>query len=132
MAAMKVQILYIESGNPWLLSEVTPQRAKARITDGYIKSLHARFREECLNREQLWILTEAHVVIEDWRWLYNNVRPHRSLGNITPRRFAEDLNTKGSGSIRATPSLRPNLDFLYPLNFNLNLSRLTLTVDQFA
>ncbi len=41
-----------------------------------------------LYREQLWTLTEVDVVIEDWRWLYNTVRPHRSLGNITPRCFA--------------------------------------------
>ena len=132
LTAMKIKTLYSEPGSPWLPSEATPQRAIARITNGYIESLHARFREECLNREQLWTLTEARVVIEDWRWLYNNVRPHRSLGNITPRCFAEDINTEGLGSIRATPSLRPSLYFLYPLNFNINLSRLTLSVDQFT
>ncbi len=118
LAAMKIKTLYIEPGSPW--------------QNGYIESFHARFREECLNREQLWTLTEARVVIEDWRWLYNHIRPHRSLGNVTPRRFAEDINTKGLGSIRATPSLHPSLDFLYQLNFNINLSRLTLTVDQFV
>ena len=132
LTAMKIKTLYIETGSPWLPSEATPQRAIARITNGYIESLHARFRDECLNREQLWTLTEARVVIEDWRWLYNNVRPHRSLGNITPRGFTEYINTEGSGSIRATPSLRPSLDFLYQLNFNLNLSRLTLPVNQFV
>ena len=118
LAAMKIKTLYSEPGSPW--------------QNGFIESFHARFRDECLNREQLWTLTEARVVIEDWRWLYNHVRPHRSLGNITPRRFAEDINTEGSGSIRATPSLHPSLDFLYQLNFNINLSRLTLPVDQFA
>ena len=118
LAAMKIKTLYIEPRSPW--------------QNGYIESFHARFREECLNREQLCTLIVARVVIEDWRWLYNNVRPHRSFGNVTPRRFAEDINTKGSGSIRATPSLHPSLDFLYPLNFNINLSRLTLPVDQFA
>ncbi len=118
LAAMKIKPLYSEPGSPW--------------QNGYIESFHARFREECLNREQLWTLTEARVVIEDWRWLYNHVRPHRSLGNVTPRRFAEDINTKGLGSIRATPSFHPSLDFLYQLNFNINLSRLTLTVDQFV
>ena len=105
LAAMKIKPLYREPGSPW--------------QNGYIESFHARFREECLNREQLWTLTEARVVIEDWRWLYNHVRPHRSLGNVTLRRFAEDINTKGSGSIRTTPSLHPNLDFLYQLNFNI-------------
>ena len=72
---MKIKTLYIEPGSPWLPSEATPQRAIARITNESIESFHARFREECLNREQLWTLTEARVVIEDWRWLYNNVRP---------------------------------------------------------
>ena len=115
---MKIKTLYIEPGSPW--------------QNGYIESFHARFREECLNREQLWTLTEARVVIKDWRWLYNNVRPHRSLGNITARRFAEDLNNEGSGSTRATPSFHPSLYFLYQLNFNINLSRLTLPMDQFA
>ena len=128
LADKNIKALYIDPGSPWLPSEATPQQAIARLTNGYIESFHARFREECLNREQLWTLTEARVVIEDWRWLYNHVRPHRSLGNITPRRFAENLNTEGSGSIRATPSLRPSLDFLY----QLNLSRLTLPVDQFV
>ena len=118
LAAMKIKTLYIEPGSPW--------------QNGYIESFHARFRKECLNREQLWTLTEARVVIEDWRWLYNHVHPHRTLGNVTPRRFAEDIKTKDSGSIRATPSLRPSLDFLYQLNFNINLSRLTPLVDQFA
>ena len=78
---MKIKTLYSEPGSPW--------------QNGYIESFHARFREECLNREQLWTLTEARVVIEDWRWLYNHVRPHRSLGNVTPRRFAEDINIEG-------------------------------------
>ncbi len=118
LAAMKIKTLYIEPASPW--------------QNGFVESFHARFREMCLNREQLWTLTEARVVIEDWRWLYNHVRPYCSLGNITPRHFAEDINTESSGSIRATPSLRPSLDFLYQLNFNINLSRLTLPVDQFA
>jgi len=33
-------------------------------------------------------ITEARVVIEDWRWKYNNIRPHRSLGLLTPLEFA--------------------------------------------
>ncbi len=47
---MKINTLYIEPASPW--------------QNGYIESFHARFREECLNREQLWTLTEARVVIE--------------------------------------------------------------------
>ena len=31
----------------------------------YIESLHSRFREECPEREQLWTLLGARVVLED-------------------------------------------------------------------
>ena len=72
-----IKTLYIEPGSPW--------------QNGYIESFHGRFREECLNREQLWTLIEARVVIGDWRWKYNNIRPHRSLGYISPIKFAQQL-----------------------------------------
>ena len=100
-----IKTLYIEPGSPW--------------QNGFIESFHARLRQECLNREQLWTLTEARVVIEDWRWKYNHIRPHRSLGYITPIQFAqreaETRDGRGSGCSRPTASLRPNLDFLYNL-----------------
>ena len=63
--------------------------------------VHSRFRYECLNREQLWTLTEARVVIEDFRQDYNGERPHSSLGYLSPQRFA----TKQSLPI---PSSRPD------------------------
>jgi putative transposase len=86
-----IKTLYIQPGSPW--------------QNGYIESFHARFREECLNREQLWTLTEARVVIGDWRWKYNYIRPHRSLGYISPIKFAQQITEtqeateQGSGSI---------------------------------
>lgn len=49
------------------------------------------FRGECLNREQLWTLTEARVVIEDFRCEYNHLRPHSKLGNNSPARLAATL-----------------------------------------
>ena len=76
-----IDTIYIDPGSPW--------------QNGYVESFNARLREECLNREQLWTLTEARVVIEDWRWKHNNIRPHRSLGYTTPLKFAqreEELN----------------------------------------
>ncbi|MSU64945.1 MAG: hypothetical protein EXS38_02320 [Opitutus sp.] len=55
--------------------------------NGFVESFHSRFRDECLNREQLWTLTEARVVIEDFRLEYNAERPHSSLGYLSPQRF---------------------------------------------
>jgi len=73
--------------------------------NGYIESFHARFREEGLEREQLWTLTEARVVLEDCRRQYNEVRPHKSLGLETPKGFARTHPDGRSG--RAAPSLCP-------------------------
>ena len=118
-----IKTLYIDPGSPW--------------QNGYIESFNARFREECLNREQLWTLSEARVVIEDWRWKYNNIRPHRSLGYITPLEFTqkeieEEPPTQCWASGRATPSLRPSIDLLYNIEHIINPSRLTKALAQFG
>ena len=70
-----VKTLYIEPGSPW--------------QNGFVESFHGRFRDECLNREQLHTLTEARVVIEDYRREYNQHRPHSRLGYLSPERFAQ-------------------------------------------
>jgi transposase InsO family protein len=36
---------------------------------------------------EFYNLTEATVLIEDWRIGYNTERPHSSLGNLTPVEF---------------------------------------------
>ena len=88
-------------------------------------------------REQLWALTEARVVIEDWRWKYNNIRPHRSLGYITPLEFSQELLEETEpnqcrASSRPTASLRPDIDKLYNINHIINTSRLTKAMAQFG
>jgi len=123
LAENEIKTLYIEAGCPW--------------QNGYIESFNARLREECLNREELWTLTEARVVIEDWRWKYNHVRPHRSLGYITPNEYAQDeVGKEAQGQCRAfgraTPSLRPSIDLLYDIEQIINPSRLTKALDQFG
>jgi glycosyltransferase involved in cell wall biosynthesis len=60
-----------------------------------------------LNREWFFTLTEARVVIEDWRWKYNNLRPHRSLGYLTPLKFA--LKAPPLPSLNPRPGLRSGL-----------------------
>ena len=101
------------------------------------RRINARFREECLDREQLWTLTEARVVIEDWRWKYNNIRPHRSLGYVTPLEFVQEQSKETESnqcwaSSRPTASLRPNIDILYNINHIINTSRLTKAMAQFG
>ena len=64
------------------LSEVTFHRWKKQF--GHMESFHGRFRDEGLNREQLWTLTEWRVVVGDYRKEDNQVRPHRRLGYESP------------------------------------------------
>lgn len=41
-------------------------------------------RDELLNREILYPLREAQVLIEEWRMPYNTLRPHSSLNYRPP------------------------------------------------
>jgi putative transposase len=52
--------------------------------NGSIESFNGSLRDECLNKEIFDSLTEARQTLALWRYDYNNVRPHSSLGNQTP------------------------------------------------
>ena len=65
----------IDPGKPW--------------QNGVIESFNGRFRDECLGIEEFRSREEAKVVIEKWRREYNEVRPHSSLGYLTPNEFVE-------------------------------------------
>jgi putative transposase len=67
--------LYIEPGSPW--------------ENPFVESFNGRVRDELLNVEEFTTLTEAQVIIEDWRIEYNSYRPHSSLGMLTPIEFTE-------------------------------------------
>ena len=73
LAGQKIRTLYIDPGSPW--------------QNGYVESFHGRFRDECLNREHFFTMTEARVVIGDYRDEYNRVRPHGGLGYLSPAEF---------------------------------------------
>ena len=77
LKSIEVKTLYIDPGSPW--------------QNGFVESFHDKFRRECLNRNLFYTLTEARVVIADWRKKYNEVRPHRSLGMKTPQEYAQSL-----------------------------------------
>jgi len=62
--------------------------------NAYIESFNGRFRDECLNEQ--WFLTLAHAqaVIEAWRREYNEERPKKALGGLTPAAYARHLAKK--------------------------------------
>ena len=90
----QIKTIYIEPASPW--------------QNGFVESFHGRFRDECLNREQFWTLTEARVVIEDFRREYNEFRPHSKLGNQSPAMFAEKKQRENQTTpASASVGLRP-------------------------
>ena len=63
----------IEPGKPW--------------QNGVAESFNGKFRDECLSLEWFRSRAEAKVLIEEWRRHFNEVRPHSSLGYLTPNEF---------------------------------------------
>ena len=70
LARLGVQTLYIEPGSPW--------------ENGYNESFNGTLRDEFLNGEIFYTLPEAVVLVEQWRRLYNTVRPHSAWGGLPP------------------------------------------------
>jgi putative transposase len=59
--------------------------------NAYIESFNGRFRDECLNEHWFTSLAHARVVIETWRREYNEERPKKGLGGLTPAAYAKTL-----------------------------------------
>jgi putative transposase len=57
--------------------------------NSHIESFNGRLRDECLNVHQFLSIDHARATIEAWRRDYNEVRPHGSLGDLTPAEFIE-------------------------------------------
>lgn len=56
--------------------------------NAFIEAFNGRLRQECLNESWFLSLDDARSKVESWRIDYNTERPHGSLGNLTPQRFA--------------------------------------------
>ena len=63
-------------------------------TYAYVESFNGRLRDECLNEHWFTSLDHAKRVIETWRCEYNEERPKRSLGGLTPAQYAKQLAIK--------------------------------------
>lgn len=83
----KTGTAYIEPGSPW--------------ENPFVESFHSRARDELLDIEEFACLTEARVVIEDWREDYNTRRPHSSLGMRAPAAFAAEWPAASEAALAA-------------------------------
>lgn len=72
-----VQLQFIRPGKP--------------VENAYCESCNGKLRDECLNANWVASLADAQRTIEHWRQEYNEVRPHKNLGRLTPTEFTRTL-----------------------------------------
>jgi putative transposase len=68
--------------------------------NAYIESFNGRLRDECLNEHWFVNLPHAKTIIEAWRREYNEERPKKALGGLTPAAYAKQLAAKAT-TVRA-------------------------------
>jgi len=68
-----IDTAHIDPGKPW--------------QNGSNESFNGKFRDECLSMQWFKNRVDAKVVIEEFRREYNEIRPHSSLGQLTPAEF---------------------------------------------
>lgn len=71
-----------------------------------VQRFNGRFRDECLNEHWFTSPSRAKVVIEAWRREYNEERPKKSLGGLTPTTYARKLAEK---AVTPPRTLKPKL-----------------------
>jgi len=82
-----IRIHFIQPGKP--------------VQNAFVESMNGKFRTECLSESWFTSLDDARRTIEAWRVDYNRVRPHKSLGGMTPEQYERSLS---SGSpLRGSP-----------------------------
>jgi transposase InsO family protein len=74
-AEKHVNTHYIDPGSPW--------------QNAYCESFNSIFGTTCLDRCLFGSMTEARVIIDNWLDEYNTVRPHGSLGGMTPEKLLQ-------------------------------------------
>jgi len=80
LQAAQIETAFIDPGKP--------------TQNAYIESFNGRFRDECLNEHLFTSLPHAQVIIEAWRREYNEERPKKGLGGLTPAAYAQQLTAR--------------------------------------
>ena len=92
-----VEARHIDPGSPW--------------QNGLNERFNGSLRDECLNMETFYSRGHARMICKVYGRDYNTLRPHSSLGYLTPREFAEshrrgradDPQKSGSGALPPNP-----------------------------
>jgi putative transposase len=79
LTALNIDTAHIDPGKPW--------------QNGTNESFNGKFRDECLSMEWFRNRIDAKITIEQFRRQYNEIRPHSSLGQLTPVEFKLKLSS---------------------------------------
>jgi putative transposase len=79
LTAANIDTAHIDPGKPW--------------QNGTNESFNGKFRDECLSMEWFRNRIDAKITIEQFRRQYNEIRPHSSLGQLTPVEFKQKLSS---------------------------------------
>lgn len=116
----KVQLHFITPGRP--------------MENGYIESFNGKFRDECLNKNWFYDLSDARRTIAEWKRDYNHVRPHSALGYRTPMEFAASwkavfaINGVGQGTSNAGPLPHAPIPATHNLRGEQNTEKVSLSL----
>lgn len=75
----RIDTAFIDPGKPW--------------QNGANESFNGKLRDECLGMQWFKNRIDAKILIEEFRRQFNEVRPHSSLGQLTPTEFKRQLAT---------------------------------------
>jgi putative transposase len=80
LSQAQIDTACIDPGKPW--------------QNGSNESFNGKLRDECLGMQWFKNRIDAKILIEEFRRQFNEVRPHSSLGQLTPAEFKQKLSTK--------------------------------------
>jgi putative transposase len=72
-------------------ASIQDQAPLAPTATNEIESFNGRLRDECLNSRSFESVDNARQALQDWRRVYNEVRPHASLGDLAPAAFEAQI-----------------------------------------
>jgi len=71
--------------------EIAFSRPGKPTDNAFVESFNGTLRDECLNAHWFMSLADAREQIERWRVEYNESRPHRALGEMSPAEYVRQL-----------------------------------------
>ncbi len=79
------------------------------MQNGLVEGFNRTFRDQCLNGHWFTSIDDAREKAEQWRQIYNTIKPHSSLGRKIPAEFAALCSGLGrTDSVRAFATGQPN------------------------